>query len=468
LSSASHEELRALLGADAVLTRAEEIEPFEIDHRRLYRGRALAVLLPRSVEQVAAITRWCNQRHIGLVPQGGNTGYCGAATPDESGRQLVLSLRRLNRIRALDAANYSMTVEAGCVLAQVQQAADAAERFFPLSLGSEGSCQIGGNLSTNAGGLNVVRYGMTRDLVLGIEAVLADGSVLPGLKSLRKDNTGYDLKSLLIGSEGTLAVITAATLKLWPRMRNSATALLALNSPADALALLGLLRSAAAEFLSSFELMPRIAIELAARYVEGVRDPFEHPYPWYILCELTSAGAAGLDALLQETLALAMERSLLLDAALANSERVRHSFWHLREHIPEAQRRAGLSLKHDISVPVASLPDFIREASQWVSEHVPEGVLVCYGHAGDGNLHFNINRIESTPDAALLAREPDIRRAIHDLVANYHGSISAEHGIGRLKREELQRYAAPAALTAMRAIKQALDPNGIMNPGKLL
>jgi len=468
LSSASHDELRALLGADAVLTRAEEIEPFEIDQRRLYRGHALAVLLPRSVEQVAMITRWCNQRRIGLVPQGGNTGYCGAATPDESGRQLVLSLRRLNRIRALDAANYSMTVEAGCVLAQVQQAADAAERFFPLSLGSEGSCQIGGNLSTNAGGLNVVRYGMTRDLVLGIEAVLADGSVLPGLKSLRKDNTGYDLKSLLIGSEGTLAVITAATLKLWPRMRNSATALLGLNSPADALALLGLLRSAAAEFLSSFELMPRIAIELAARYVEGVRDPFAHPYPWYILCELTSAGAAELDALLQETLALALERSLLLDAVLATSERVRRSFWHLREHIPEAQRRAGPSLKHDISVPVASLPDFIREASQWVSEHVPEGILVCYGHAGDGNLHFNINRIESSPDAAFLAREPDIRRAIHDLVASYHGSISAEHGIGRLKREELQRYAAPAALTAMRAIKQALDPNGIMNPGKLL
>jgi FAD/FMN-containing dehydrogenase len=468
LTSQTHAELRTLLGADAVLTAAHDLEAFEIDHRKLYRGHALAVLLPKDTEQVAAITRWCNERRIALVPQGGNTGYCGGATPDESGRQLVLSLRRLNRIRDLDAANYSMTVEAGCVLAQIQQAADAADRFFPLSLGSEGSCQIGGNLATNAGGLNVVRYGMTRDLVLGIEAVLADGTVLPGLKSLRKDNTGYDLKSLLVGSEGTLAVITAATLKLWPKMRVSATALLAVHSPAAALALLGSLRAAASEFLSSFELMPRIGIELATRYVEGVRDPFEHPYPWYILCELTSGGPEDLDALLQTTLSAAMERDGILDAVLANSERVRADFWYLREHIPEAQRRAGPSLKHDISVPVASLPEFITEASQWVHEQVPEGILVCYGHAGDGNLHFNINQLSGANSAAFLAREPAIRRAIHDLVARYHGSISAEHGIGRLKREELQRYASPVKLAMMGAIKRALDPNGIMNPGKLL
>jgi len=461
-------QLRALLGDDAVLTRPEDTAAFETDQRRLYQGRALAVLLPRSVEQVAAVAAWCNQRRIGLVPQGGNTGYCGAATPDESGQQVVLSLRRLNRIRSVDAANFTMTAEAGCVLANVQQAADAAERFFPLSLGAEGSCQIGGNLGTNAGGLNVVRYGMTRDLVLGIEAVLADGSVLHGLKSLRKDNTGYDLKSLLIGSEGTLAVITAATLKLWPRMRSTATALVGLATPGDALELLGLLRAAAGERLSSFELLPRIAIELTTRFIDGVRDPLDQPYPWYILCELTSSAEEDLDELLQQTLSCASERSLVLDAALANSERVRAAFWHLREHVPDAQRRAGASLKHDISVPVASLPEFISEASLWVREQVPEGVLVCYGHAGDGNLHFNINRIDAATDEAFLAREPAIRRAIHDLVARYHGSISAEHGIGRLKREELQRYASPVALAAMRAIKQALDPNGIMNPGKLL
>jgi FAD/FMN-containing dehydrogenase len=468
LTAVLHQELRALLGSEAVLTGAEDLEPFEIDHRKLYRGHALAVLLPHSVQQVATVARWCNERRIGLVPQGGNTGYCGAATPDESGRQLVLSLRRLNRIRELDAANYSMTAEAGCVLANIQQAAAAAERYFPLSLGSEGSCQLGGNLATNAGGLNVVRYGMARDLVLGIEAVMSDGSVLQGLKSLRKDNTGYDLKSLLIGSEGTLAIITAATLKLWPRMRSSATAVLGLESPAAALELLQLLRATAAERLSSFELMPRIAIELAVRFVDGVRDPLAQPHPWYILCELTSSADEPLEELLQQTLANALERSLVSDGVLANSERVRAAFWHLREHIPEAQRRAGPSLKHDISVPVASLPRFISEASLWVQQQVPDGVLICYGHAGDGNLHFNINRIDGTADAVFMAREPGIRRAIHDLVNRYHGSISAEHGIGQLKREELARYASPVALASMRAIKQALDPNGIMNPGKLL
>jgi FAD/FMN-containing dehydrogenase len=461
-------ELRTLLGADSVLTDAADTERYLVDHRRLYRGSALAVVLPRNVGEVAGVVAWCNRHRVGLVPQGGNTGYCGGATPDESGRQLLLSLQRLNRIRAVDTANFSLTAEAGCVLASVQQAAAAADRFFPLSLGSEGSCQIGGNLGTNAGGLNVVRYGMTRDLVLGIEAVLPDGQVLNGLKSLRKDNTGYDLKSLLVGSEGTLGVITAATLKLWPAMRSSATALVAIAKPADALSLLGLLKARAGERLSSFELLPRIAIELTARHISGVTDPLSAVYPWYILCELTSAADEPLSELLQQTLHDAFERSLLLDAALATSERVRAAFWRLRESVPEAQRHAGVSLKHDISVPVAALPQFIDAASLWVDTHVSDGVLVCYGHAGDGNLHFNINCIERERSEALLAQEPQILRAIHDLVAKFNGSISAEHGIGRLKREELQRYASPVALATMRAIKQALDPNGIMNPGKLL
>ena len=353
------------------------------------------------------------------MPQGGNTGYCGGATPDESGRQLLLSLRRLNRIRAVDAGNFSITAEAGCVLASVQQAADAVERFFPLSLGSEGSCQIGGNLATNAGGLNVVRYGMARDLLLGIEAVLPDGQVLNGLKSLRKDNTGYDLKSLLVGSEGTLGVITAATLKLWPKMRSSATALVAIATPHDALRLLGVLRERAGERLSSFELLPRIAIELTTRHISGVTDPLGTVYPWYILCELTSAADEPLSELLQQALADAAERSLLLDAALATSERVRAAFWRLRESVPEAQRHAGASLKHDVSVPIASLPQFIDEASLWVKTHVSDGVLVCYGHAGDGNLHFNISCIDRERSEAFLAQEPQIRRAIHDLVAKF-------------------------------------------------
>jgi FAD/FMN-containing dehydrogenase len=460
-------QLRELIGADCVLTATEEMAAALIDQRKLYQGRALAVLLPRKVAQVARVVRWCNEQRVGLVPQGGNTGYCGGATPDESGTQVVLALRRLDRIRAVDVGNFSLIAEAGCVLANVQQAAAAAGRYFPLSLGSQGSCQIGGNLATNAGGLNVLRYGMARDLVLGIEAVLPEGQVLDGLKSLRKDNTGYDLRSLLIGSEGTLGIITAASLKLWPALRSTATAFVAISDPAHAITLLERLRSGAVDRLSSFELLPRAAVELTQQH-SRTSDPFDQPYPWYILCELTSSSEEPLEDLLQRLLTDAAEQSLILDAALATSERVRSAFWRLRELVPEAQRLAGLSLKHDISVPVSSIPQFIQSASRWVADHVPEAILICYGHAGDGNLHFNVNGIGDEASAALRAREPEIRRAIHDLVARYHGSISAEHGIGRLKRDELAHYSSPVALAAMRALKDALDPNGIMNPGKLL
>ncbi|HEX4049933.1 MAG TPA: FAD-binding oxidoreductase [Steroidobacteraceae bacterium] len=462
-------ELGTLLGTDGVLSDPDVTAPLLVDHHRRYHGRALGVVQPQSLEQVAALVRWCNERRIGLVPQGGNTGYCGAATPDASGRQVLLLLRRMNRIRQIDALNFSMIAEAGCVLASVQRAAAAVDRYFPLSLGAEGSCQLGGNLGTNAGGLNVVRYGMTRELVLGIEAVLGDGRVLHGLKSLRKDNTGYDLKSLLIGSEGTLGVITAASLKLWPHPRSSATAFLGIRAPADAITLLGHLRASGGERLSSFELLPRIAIELAARHIPDVTDPLPAPYPWYVLCELSSAADEPLTELLQRMLVDAADRSLLADAVLATSERVRAAFWRLREHVPEAQRLDGASIKHDISVPVASLADFISKAGGWVCAHVPEAQLFCYGHAGDGNLHFNLHCAGSVAErSAFLAREPQIRHAIDDLVARYHGSISAEHGIGQLKRADLARYADPAALATMRAIKLALDPNGIMNPGKLL
>jgi len=463
------EPLREILGADGLLTAAADCAPFLTDHRRLYQGAALAVALPRSVAQVSQLLSLCHAQRVGVVPHGGNTSYCGGATADESGRQLVLSLRRLNRIRSLEAANYSLVAEAGCVLAQVQRAADEADRCFPLSLGSEGSCQIGGNLSTNAGGVSVLRYGMMRDLVLGLEVVLADGRVLPGLSALRKDNTGYDVRSLFLGAEGTLGIITAASLRLFPKIRARATALAAVPEVRAAVELLARLREASSDRVSSFELIPRIGIELTTRHIAGVSEPLDRPYPWYVLCELGASRAAeALDAVLEETLGSALIQGVVLDAAVARSERQRAALWKLRESIPEAQRLEGAGLKHDVSVPVGALAEFVTRASQWVSANVPDGLLVAYGHVGDGNLHFNVSAAPGAQRERFLAREEPVRRAIHDLVNEFGGSFSAEHGIGRLKVGELERYASPVELALMRAVKRAFDPHGIMNPGKVL
>ncbi len=463
------ELLEPQLGPDVLRTGAADLEPVLQDHRRLYRGKALALALPRTVAEVSTILAYCNARRIGVVPHGGNTSYCGGATPDESGTQLVLSLRRLDRIRRVDPQNWSMVAEAGCILANVQQAAEAADRFFPLSLGAEGSCQLGGNLSTNAGGLNVVRYGMTRDLVLGLEVVLPDGRLLSTLSTLRKDNTGYDLKSLFIGAEGTLGVITAASLKLFPPSRDVATAFVAVHDPGAAVALLTQLRQSSGDRVGSFELVPRHAVELTSRHVEGVIAPLGTDSPWYVLVELTSARAdEQLGPLLEAQLAAALEQGLATDAAVAQGTRERRAFWRLRESIPEAQTREGASLKHDVAVPVASLPEFLERASAWVADHVADGVLVAYGHLGDGNLHFNIGQAPGTDTARFKAQEPAIRRAIHDMVREFDGSFSAEHGIGRLKVDELARYAPPLELELMHAIKHAFDPHGIMNPGKVL
>ena len=458
-----------ILGADGWLTQPSAIEPFLVDHRQLYHGRALGVALPRSVEQISRLLVVCNEQRIGVVPHGGNTSYCGGATPDESGSQLVLSLQRLNRVRSIDPLNYSLVAEAGCVLADVQAKADAADRLFPLSLGSEGSCQIGGNLSTNAGGTSVLRYGMMRELVLGLEVVLADGRVLSSLGALRKDNTGYDIKSLFLGAEGTLGVITAASLKLFPKIRATATALIAVPDVQSAVTLLARLRETSGDRVSSFELIPRIAVELTRKHIPGVGDPLDKPYSWYVLCELTSSRATeSLDTVLQEALAAALEERLVLDAAVASSERERNALWKMRETIPEAQRLDGGSLKHDISVPVASLSAFVERASKWIQENVADGRLVAYGHVGDGNLHFNLNQAPGAAREVFLARAKTIERAIHDLVREYGGSFSAEHGIGQLKVGELERYAPPVELDLMRAIKRTLDPNGILNPGKVL
>lgn len=460
---------RRILGADAVLTDHEAMAPCLTDHRKLYEGAALAVLRPGSVEEVAQLLAFCNGTRIGVVPQGGNTGYCGGATPDESGRQVVLSLARLAHVRRIDPANYSLVAEAGCILANLQREAEAVDRFFPLSLGSEGSCQIGGNLSTNAGGLNVLRYGMARDLVLGLEVVLADGRVLSTLGELRKDNTGYDLKSLFIGAEGTLGVITAASLKLLPRPRAIATAFVAVRGIAAAVDLLNLLREASGDRVSSFELIPHIAVELTTRHIPGIAEPLAGEFPWYVLCELSSSRAAdALDAMLESALRDAMDGGLLDDAALAQNERQRAAFWRLRESIPEAQRIEGPSLKHDVALPIGKLAPFVEEASTWIAANLPDAVLVAYGHLGDGNLHFNVNARAGTDPLRFVAHADEVQRVVHDLVASFGGSVSAEHGIGRLKVDELVRYAPPVEIELMQAIKRALDPNGIMNPGKVL
>jgi D-lactate dehydrogenase (cytochrome) len=461
--------LKSIVGPVGFLESAADVEPYLVDFRKLYHGRSALVLLPASTREVSAVLAYCCAHAIGVVPHAGNTSYCGGPVPDESGTQIVLAMRRLNRVRAVEPLNYSMTVEAGCVLAAVQDAAERAERLFPLSLGSEGSCQIGGNLATNAGGTTVLRYGMARDLVLGLEVVLADGRVLDTLRTLRKDNTGYDLKSLFLGSEGTLGVITAACLKLFPKPVQYATALIAVPDVATAVELLATVRSASADRVSTFELIPRIGIELTSRHIAGVSDPLERPYPWYVLAELTSARADDdLNATLEMVLASASERGQALDAVVATSLAQREALWRIRESIPEAQTREGASIKHDVSVPVAALPEFVAQASAWVAENVAAARLVAYGHVGDGNLHFNLSQPVGGSAATFLARRVEIQRAIYDLALAMRGSFSAEHGIGRYKIGELEHYRSAVELDVMRALKRALDPQGILNPGKVL
>jgi FAD/FMN-containing dehydrogenase len=375
----------------------------------------------------------------------------------------------MRRIRALDPLNYTIVAEAGCVLAEVQAAAASVERLFPLSLGSEGSCQLGGNLSTNAGGTAVLRYGMMRDLVLGLEVVLADGRVLEGLKTLRKDNTGYDLRDLFIGAEGTLGIITAAACKLFSPPRETVTAIVAVAAPEAAVALLSRMRVASGDAVTTFELMPRFALDLVLHHIPQSSDPFETPYDWYVLLEIgVGRSKRGLRDSTEADLFAAMEAGEIATAALAENESQREKFWRLRETIPEAQRAEGASIKHDISVATHDLPRFIVEANAIVVQLAPRGRILAYGHLGDGNLHFNISQPTGTDPTEFIALAPRINRAIHDLVAGYGGSFSAEHGIGQLKRGELLRYKNPVALDVMRTIKRALDPKGIMNPGKVL
>ncbi len=466
--------LKAIVGDAGWLCSAEDTAPFSRDFRQLYQGRAALVLRPNSVQQVMAVVTLCHQESIAIVPQGGNTSYCGGATPDASGHQVILCLSRLARVREVDAQSYTMTLDAGCTLQRAREVAHAAHRHFPLSLGSEGSCQIGGNLSTNAGGTAVLRYGMMRDLVLGLEVVLPDGSLLNQLKGLRKDNTGYDVKQLFLGAEGTLGIITGACLKLSPQATDYMTALVAIDHIGSAVALLSRLRSHFGEIVERFEYLPDIAHQLLLQHIAGVTPPFATSYPALVLVELQAPGPwPELTARVEDFLGAEAAASHILNAVIAKSFSERDAFWFMREHIPEAQTREGASIKHDVSLPISALHDFVTRATALISSIAPEARIVGYGHVGDGNLHFNVSppagvTRDSPNEAAFLALAPTITRAVHDLVAELGGSFSAEHGIGQLKVGELTRYEDPVALTLMQRIKAAVDPKNIMNPGKVI
>jgi D-lactate dehydrogenase (cytochrome) len=463
------EKLRALVGDAGLITDPQEAKPYATDWRKRYFGKPLAVVKPASTAEVAAVMRLCAETRTAVVPQGGNTGLCGGATPDGAGTQIVLNLSRMNRVRAVDAVNNTITVEAGCVLANLQQAAAAAGRLFPLSLAAEGSCEIGGNLSTNAGGTAVLRYGNARDLLLGLEVVLPDGQIWDGLRGLRKDNTGYDLKQLFVGAEGTLGIITAAVLKLYPRPRARATALVALQSPAKALQLLSHIQGACGDRLTGFELMSAFCLALVARHFPATRLPFAGVHPQYVLLELSdTASAANLDAALHEALAEASESGLVLDAVVAASETQAAALWALRENIPEAQVHEGKQIKHDVSVPISRIAEFITVTDAELQRAFPGVRMVTFGHLGDGNLHYNIAPPVRGDEDAFMARAGEVSRVVHDSAARFAGSISAEHGLGQYKRDEILRYKSPLEMELMRRIKAALDPQGIMNPGKVV
>ena len=461
--------LRTIVGTTGYKDALADMAPYLTERRRLFDAQAAAVVLPRNTAQVAAVVDACREGGLSIVPQGGNTGLCGGAVPSDRERHIVLNLSRMRRIRAVDAADFSLTAEAGCVLTAVQRAALEADRFFPLSLAAEGSCQIGGVLSTNAGGNNVLRYGNARDLVIGLEVVLADGRIWEGLSRLRKDNTGYDLKQLFLGAEGTLGIITAATLKLFPRPRDYATALVALAEPAQALALYQVAQGRAGESLTGCELISATAMALVLKHGRDCRTPFDVGHPWYLLLELSSARAGdGLTALLERLLQEELQRGHLADAVVARSARERAELWRLRESIPEAQRQEGASIKHDVSVPVSRIPELIERGTDLVLREDPE-VRVCpFGHLGDGNLHFNLSQPPVMSSADFLAQWQHYNRLVHDLVAELGGSFSAEHGIGRLKVADLTRYGDPVKLDLMRRLKRELDPDDLFNPGKVL
>ncbi len=461
--------IRAAVGPKGIVEDPQQIEPYLVESRGMYHGRTSLVVRPASTAEVAEVVRLAAAARLPIVPQGGNTGLCGGGVPDADGRNIVLSLGRMNRVRAIDATDFTITVEAGCILADIQKAAEAADRLFPLSLGAEGSCQIGGNLSTNAGGIAVLHYGNTRDLALGLEVVLPDGSVWDGLRVLRKDNTGYDLKQLFIGAEGTLGIITAATLKLFPRPREVETAFLALARARDGMELFAHARAASGDQLTAFELIPRIGLEFAQRHVAGIVDPLAEPHNWYVLLDVSSSRSdSGLRQGLEALLAEALEAGLIEDGVVASSAQQGQQLWRIREAMVEAQKFEGGSIKHDISVAVSRVAECIERLTAAVEARVLGCRPVAFGHVGDGNIHFNISQPVGADTKAFLARRQEVNDIVHGIVVEMNGSISAEHGIGILKRDELPRYKPATAIDLMRRVKLALDPDGIMNPGKVI
>ena len=463
------DRLKTVVGARGFVADAADMAPYLTEPRDLYHGRTPLVLRPESTQQVAEILAICSETATKLVPQGGNTGLCGGSMPFETGDEVMLSLGRMNAVRAVDPLNDTMTVEAGCILENVQQAADDADRLFPLRIGSQGSCQIGGNLSTNAGGTAVLHYGNARELVLGLEVVLPDGRIWDGLRGLRKDNTGYDLKQLFIGAEGTLGIITAAVLKLFPKPRDVQTALVGIADPEAAVRLLEIAKSESGDQVTAFEIMPRLGIELVVKHIPDSRDPFTEPHPWYLLIDLGSGRATGaLRATLESILEAGMEQELVLDAVFAESHSQAELFWRLRDGLAEAQKPEGGSIKHDVSVPVSRVAEFIAAADQAVADLIPGVRSIAFGHIGDGNIHYNPLQPVDMERQAFLERWHDVNDVVHAIVDRLDGSISAEHGVGRLKRDEITKFKPAVEIDVMRAIKATLDPQGILNPGKVV
>jgi len=467
------DRIAALVGPKGLVTDAGDMAPYLVDQRNAYHGATPMVVRPASTAEVAAVVALCNETGTPIVPQGGNTGLCGAATPHSDGSELLISLTRMNRIREIDALNFTLTAEAGVILADIQKAAEEADRLFPLSLGAEGSCMIGGNISTNAGGVGVLKYGNTRDLVLGLEVVLPDGRVWNGLNALRKDNTGYDLKQMFIGAEGTLGVITAAVLKLFPEPAASETVFMAVPELNDVMELLADARAASGDCVTAFELVPRLGLELVLKHFDDTRAPVETVTPWYVLMQWSAGEGAGdaanaLRQALESFLEGRFEAGVISDAALAASEAQVQDLWKLREVLPESQTREGGSIKHDVSVPVSQVATFITRASAMLEKHMPGIRVFPFGHVGDGNIHFNVTQPVGMTKADFHKHWEEINRLVHDLTMEMNGSFSAEHGIGRLKRGELARYGSDVKLDLMRRIKAAMDPDGLMNPGKVL